>query len=114
MPGTESGMGTGQINMVWGWRELPSIDGGTTCVCEKEGRRTERREREERKRGERERREREERKRGEREREREERERGERESVKWELIHSLNNVTISTIALLTIDINLCGPRRVAL
>ena len=50
MSGTKSGMGTGQINMVWGWRELPSIDGGTTCVC---GRGTERRERE-RKRGEKE------------------------------------------------------------
>ena len=75
MPGTESGMGTGQINMVWGWRELPSIDGGTTCVCEKERKK----DGEERKRGEKERREREERERGEkerREREKEERKRG--------------------------------------
>ena len=57
--------------MVWGWRELPSIDGGTTCVC---GRGTEERKREKERR--------------ERERERK------RKREKWELIHSLNNVTV--------------------
>ena len=88
MSGTKSGMGTGQINMVWGWRELPSIDGGTTCVC---GRGTERRERE--------------RKRGEKEKEREREREREREmgiNTQLEQCHSLRQLVCSPLILISV------------